>query len=48
MIKTPNLPQLQKTSDLHWHKCAYKGVVHLKTSNTQKPIEQVYEAGHMI
>jgi len=48
MIKTPNLPQLLKTSDLHWHKCAYKGVVLLKTSNTQKLIEQVHEAGLMI
>jgi hypothetical protein len=48
MIKTPNLPQLQKTLDLHWHKCVYKGVVLLKTSNTQKPIERVHEAGLMI
>jgi hypothetical protein len=48
MIKTPNLPQLQKTSDLHSYKRAYKGVLLLKTSNTQKPIGQVHEAGLMI
>jgi hypothetical protein len=48
MIKTPNLPQLQKTSDLYSYKPAYKGVLLLKTSNTQKHIGQVHEAGLMI
>lgn len=46
MIKTPN--QSAPTTENFGYKHAYKGVLLLKTSNTQKPIGQVHEAGLMI